>query len=214
VLRIGSRKTAQIYHEAGKDHLVKHKRICEDCSTELTADRATYTTVAAKPTEVGIPIADTFPNLTKKYADRLALETQIRDSRVSLPSHIRLAMIRESIEILAPSVDQRYEARNLSDLVNIRIGSAIVVLLVMIVWIPKMRAFGLWALLFFASLTVLGMSLVQFSRWRFMQKRVVPLLSKTFQSLKPSLSELQIVLTEMQRRDRKIGFVLRPQDVI
>jgi hypothetical protein len=214
LLRIGvSRQTAKIYHDAGKDHLIKHIRICQGCSTELIADRTTYAAVSKKSSAVAILIADTFPNIREVHHKRLALEDRIRDSPGSLSADQRLAMIREPVVLLAPGVDRLYKVKSPGPRVLAYVAAHLVMIAGLIIWEPKMHAFGWLALLFFASLSALAMWRVKYSRQQFMQGKIVPLLTRTFHLLKPTPMEMQIVLDEMQRHDRKIGFVLRPEDV-
>jgi hypothetical protein len=214
VLRLGvSRQTAKIYHEAGKDHLIEHKRVCQDCATELPAERSMYAKIAAKPSAVSTLIADTFPNLTKAHQQRLALEERIRNSPASLSTDQRLALIREPVGLLAPGVDRLYNVKSPGPMALAYVAAVLLMVTVLIIREPKMHAFGWGVLLFFASLAALSIWRVQFSRQRFMQGKLIPLLKKTYQSLSPTPSELQVVLAEMQRHDRKIGFVLRPEDV-
>jgi hypothetical protein len=110
VLRIGvSRQTIKMYEEAGKKHLITHKRVCQDCGTEMAAQMTMYRTVAAAPAGLPTLMACTFPNLAAVHHARLALKERIRDSPGSLSTHQRLALVRESVGLLAPSVDRFYQ---------------------------------------------------------------------------------------------------------
>lgn len=204
------------YISVSKGILVGHERTCMDCKTTFRADASKYAAISKKAASLDELQQQTYPNLTTVLAERLALENKIRNSRAFLTPAERKSLIEEPFALLSSKVEKKFAAINLDKETGFSILGAFLLLLAGPSIARTIAPDHVEeSLLFFL---VLGIILVgwQFaiSGRRFMRTKVIPVLAKALHPLRPTEIEIALALSEMRLLKHKIGFKLKPADLM
>ncbi|MBS1198858.1 MAG: hypothetical protein H6R18_2643 [Proteobacteria bacterium] len=196
--------------------LIGHERTCTDCKTTFRADASKYAAISKKSASLDDLRQQTFPNLTTMLSERLALENKVRNSRAFLTPAERKALIEEPFALLSPKVEKKFAAINLDKETSFSILGAFLLLTIGSAMVrtiaPNHVEESLLAFL------VLGIIFVgwQFaiSGRRFMRTKIIPVLAKALHPLRPTEIEITLVLSELRLLKHKIGFKLKPADLM
>lgn len=212
--RIGS--AGHIYYISfSSGNLLGFERTCQKCKNSFAAEPTHYATVSKKSAELEELTALTYPNLREVMKNQIALEEQIRNDGTSFSPDERHALILERMFSFAGKVEQRFSATHLDK----EIGFAIIAAVLITVFVPELiRHFQSEdAPLTTPFFGVLGLILVGWqiavSGRRFMNRQVLPYLANALLPLVPSDAELEHAVTELKRRQLKIGKKLNLQDL-
>jgi hypothetical protein len=212
--RIGS--AGHIYYISfSSGDLVGFERTCQKCKNSFAAEPDHYATVSKKSDEVGALAAITYPNLGEVMKTQLALEEKIQSDAASFSPDKRQALILERMLSYAGKVEQRFGATHLDK----EIGIAIIAAVLIMIFVPELMSHfqSEDAPLTTPYFGVLGLILIGWqiavSGRRFMNRQVLPHLAKALFPLAPSDAELEQAVTELKRRQLKIGKKLNLPDL-
>ncbi|MEO5716589.1 MAG: hypothetical protein ABIT37_24130 [Luteolibacter sp.] len=212
--RIGS--AGHIYYISfSSGDLVGFERTCQKCRNSFIAEPALYATVSKKSGEVEALAALTYPNLGEVMKTQLALEEKIQSDAASFSPDERQALILERMLSYAGKVEQRFAATHLDK----EICFAIIAAVLIMIFVPELISHfqSEDAPLTTPFFGVLGLILIGWqiavSGRRFMNRQVLPHLAKALFPLTPSDVELEQAVTELRRRQLKIGKKLNLPDL-
>lgn len=212
--RVGS--AGHIYYISfSSGDLVGFERTCQKCKNSFAAEPTHYATVAKKSGEVEALAALTYPNLGEVMKTQLALEEKIQSDAASFSPDERQALILERMLSYAGKVEQRFASTHLDK----EIGIAIIAAVLLMIFGPELVSHfqSEEAPLTTPYFGILGLLLVGWqiavSGRRFMNRHVLPHLAKALHPLTPSDAELEQAVTELKRRQLKIGKKLNLMDL-
>lgn len=216
LMRVGS--AGHIYYvTAGEGQLVGFERTCQKCATTLPADPDLYATVLKKPVPLTELARQTFPNLAVVLRDRLALESRIRHDLSSLSRDDRRALIKSPFTLLSPKVEKRFASTHLDKEIGLAFAAAIGLIAfgpgLVHKLLPELPT-DLTVLAFIGASVLLVLWQLATAGRRFMQRQIIPVLSRSLQPLRPTKEELAAVLAELKTLGHKIGKKLKPADLL
>ena len=218
VRRIGS--ASHVYYISfGQGDLVGYERTCEVCATPVDAVPDTYTGMSKTFQPASELISETFPNYYTVYRALLERERKVRNTPSLLTPEERRARMREPFMVIAPLAQQKLSSIQ----VDWRAGLA-VFSFVPIFWViglvskwlngpdqmdPSLNwifaGLALWAGLVFSEIFS--------SSRRYLLKNAAPQLATSLAPLRPTESEIDRILQELQQHKLKLG-KLRPTDLL
>lgn len=203
------------YLTVGEGELAGHDRICETCKTTFNADAQKYAGVSKKAGSLAELQEQTYPNLQKDMAERMALEEKIRNNPASLTEDERNNVIRAPFALLSPKVETRFASTHIDKETGIAIACALGLLImgpgIFTAISNELTDIG------FLSCTVVGIGLIiwqaSMSGRRYMRREIIPALATTLRPLKPTEAELKTILGELRQFKHKMGKKLRLDDL-
>lgn len=204
------------YITAGEGELVGHDRTCQSCGTSYPADPARYRRMSKKLLALPEMVAQTFPDFQTAWADRLALEEQVRSSPMLVPAEQRKSLLLEAFLALSPMVEKRFASTQLDK----EVGFAVLGTIGLLVALPALTRMVapdhaeeavLLALAVGIALVIWQLAV---SGRRFMLRNVVPALAKSLNPLRPKKEEIAGILTELKSHGHKIGARLKLTDLL
>lgn len=204
------------YISAGEGELVGYDRTCQSCATSYPADPARYRSMAKKLAPLPELVAQTFPDFQAAWADRLALEEQVRSSPMLVPAEQRKSLLLESFLALSPKVERRFASTHLDK----EVGFAVLGTIGLLVALPALtRAVAPdhaeeAVLLAMAVGIALVIWQIAVSGRRFMRRDVVPALVKSVSPLRPRKEEIAGILAELKSHGHKMGAKLKLTDLL
>jgi hypothetical protein len=209
---------SHIYHICyGQGDVVGYERTCQSCNITMNGSMRGYSAFAKKIKPMVELQAETFPDLEKRFHERLQLEEKARGTPALLSSEERLLLIQSPFLLLSPTVEKHFAATNIDKEVAISIVVALMLLFfgppLLLKLVSDVDATSLSPLVFLA----IGLGLVAWqaitSRRRFFKRRIIPMIVKSLRSLHPTKAELESVLTKLARANHKIGLKLKIEDL-
>lgn len=202
----------------GKGRLTGFERICTTCNTALEADPKHYTEIQKKYPLAHIPAShrvshltdQSNPELRVRYADRLALEYDIRQGNQPSDVHQRKQLIREPFLILAPSVERKLSETRIDLPMLATLALIPVVLFGTFVMLDQFATAQKEELIpmIMAGLCLVATIIVivqgRMTTHRYLRTHVYPHLGRALYPLRPKLDELDQAISEL----RQLGFQL------
>lgn len=208
--RIGS--AGHVYYvSVSQGELVGFERTCLKCHTVYNAEPTHYAKVAPKLLPWNDMVRQTFPNLHEAWADRLALEQQVRDNPHTLSAQDRHALIRNPFLLLSPKVEKQFASTHMDK----EVGFALLGAVALLVTVPAIAHViapdegGLGVLVALGLGIALVVWQMAMTGGRFMRRQVVPVLAQCLQPLQPTPGELQAVMAELKTLKHKMGTKLK-----
>jgi hypothetical protein len=204
------------YITAGEGELVGYDRSCQTCQTSYPADPANYQSMAKKPAPLSQLLAQTFPGFATAWADRLALEEQVKSSPMLVPADQRKSLLREAFLALSPAVEKRFAATHMDK----EVGFAALGAIGLLITVPALTRAVAPARAEEAVLLTMAVGIalviwqIAVSGRRFMRRDVVPALVKALNPLRPKNEEIACILAELKTHGHKIGAKLKAADLL
>lgn len=203
------------YISVSEGELLGFHRTCDTCGTVYGADPAHYVTTSSRRDTLEALTAATQPRLNEAWADRLALEAQIRTSAALLPADQRAGLIREPFVLLSPQVESQYGSTHVDKEVGLAVVGAIALLMLLppavrLVLPDDAEPAVLTALAVGVMLVLWQMFMVN---GRFLRRQVIPALARALRPLRPTHAELDAALAELKQHGHKIGTKVKVADL-
>lgn len=203
------------YISFGSGNLLGYERTCGDCGITLNADAHRYASLTpSTDQDLDSLIAATNPQFAAQNAARLDLEERL-EARKLTPEE-RVALIREPLVLVSPSVEHRAAQTQFDGQSGLG-GLATLALPALILIIASATAGQLpeWAGLTALALAILGglftlYSLATDSR-RFIRREVNPRLLRALRPIEPTLEELESVIQQLRTIKHPIGRRINPR---
>lgn len=211
LLRIGL--ASHIYFiSIGGGKLVAHLAECLSCGVQTVTDPLRYASVEKRPAaDLERLIESTFPNLRTAYAERLALEEDIRKNPHALPADVRMEFVVEPFRLLNPMAEQRFQNSTQMDKQS-GIGCLATILIpVLLVWAAHLIGKGDSDMALYVALGAGGViflyTMVQLhlAPGRYVRGKMIPILAKALRPLEPSKEELADCLSRCKTAGMKVG---------
>lgn len=200
---------------------IGYLRECVVCQTFMHADPIRYAAFANRSGTASIKsLAEaTFPRAYKYHGKRLQLEKLIRQSPHTIEEKLRIELVAESFETLAPTVERRMS--------NIYLDTQMIIVaalgLLAVFALPP--ALAQQAELIEENQSILALSLALiFSaalawQWktaprRFMRDTIYPKIAKSLEVLEPSEDELSFALGIAKRNGKHIGKLAQMNELL
>lgn len=202
---------------AGSGQFLGHVKQCKSCGLKLGADPDQYTGFDKTTTNLDVLVARTFPGIWMKYADRLALEEELRRHPGALAPETRQGYLMEPFVLFNSSIDQCLAGKAPLDLpcklsaLGTLLPTGALLSLAVIVNDETTKDH-----LFAAMLAVLGLG-TAFTLWqlylrpgRYIRNKVLPFLALALRPLVPTHAELDACLEKCRTMRMKIGHAVTP----
>jgi hypothetical protein len=210
-------RVASVFHvfgvAIGQGSLIKNFARCEYCSFKLFVKTERYTAIVEdKNRGLDWLISETFPTIRDFYADRLKLEAVIRKDLSSLNSETRRALILEPFTLINPLVEEHFAGQTPLDWPSSLgcLGTIVLTSLAFAFAIAYRRTpiGDKWLLVtLFVGLICTAIALYQFylRPFRYLRRRLVPMLGRALRPLNPSREELDQSLAQSRQAALLIG---------
>jgi hypothetical protein len=205
----------------GDGKLLGHVKQCKSCGLRLGADPQQYERFEEKSTtDLEVLIIRTFPAVRKQFAERLALEEQIRRKSGPLPPETRQKFIMEPF-VLYNGVVEAWFAGNVPLDARSGLGclGTIVVSVTLLFIAGAVQAEAAKDRLFLAVLAVFAIGTV----WTLLQfylrphhrvrRKILPYLALALKPLGPTRDELADCLDKCVRMRMKIGQAIKLEQI-
>lgn len=211
ISRIGM--ASHIYYISfGEGDLAGHIMRCGECDTSLSSEESRYATICEKrPVDFAELAARTMPDMPERLGERLAIEKRIAEAPDSVEPDIRAGAILESFRIADGLLEEKLAKGTEMDR-PAAIGCfgsllAIAVMIIAAAYLPKKSTDLILGILgavvgigFIYTFVQLG-----FAPRRFVNGRIVPLLTRALRPLQPTRDELAAALDRCKQAKMKIG---------
>jgi hypothetical protein len=202
----GVRSARHVYYVSlGSGQLLGYERKCDQCGTAFKANSAAYASVSRARLPLEELKRTTYPNLDTATKEQAALEERIRRQRLT-PAE-RQALIKAPFIFLSAKVERRFAATHLDKESAIALGAAVGLLTVAPIigrWLLPDSPGTLFLIVLAAGVSLVVWQLIA-SGARYMQREIVPVLTKSLKPLHPTQEEIEAVLAELRRVKQKIG---------
>lgn len=200
---------------------VGYLRECVECQTFMHADPIRYAAFANRSGTASIKtLAEaTFPRAYKYHGKRLQLEKLIRQSPHTIEEKLRVELVAESFDALAPMVERR-----LSDFyLDTRMLTVIAVGIAMLSFLPWYLGSLATVLeenkLVITLFLVLGFAAILGWQWkaaprRYIRDTIYPKLTKALKVMEPSEDELAFALGISKRNGKQIAKLVRMDELL
>ncbi len=208
--RIGS--AGHVYYiTVSQGELVGLERTCLKCQTTFNAEPTHYAKVVPKLLPWNDMVRQTFPTLHEAWAERLALEQQVRENPHTLSAQDRHALIRNPFLLLSPKVEKRFASTHMDKEVGFALLGAVALLMTVPALahavVPDQAEVGVLVAMGLGAALVVWQ--IAMSGGRFMRRQVVPVLAQCLQPLQPTPGELQAVMGELKTLKHKMASKLK-----
>ncbi len=200
---------------------VGYLRECVDCQTFMHADPIRYAAFANRSLTAAIKtLAEaTFPRAYKYHGKRLQLEKLIRQSPHTIEEKLRVELVAESFETLAPIVERRMSHFYLDTQMLIVAVIGLLSVVVLPSYLGSLAAaldenqsmLALVLALFFS--VILGWQWKTAPR-RYMRDTIYPRIAKALKVLEPSEDELAFALGITKRDGKHLGKLARMDELM
>lgn len=223
--RIGS--VSHLYGVSlGAGKLVGFTRICLRCQIETWTNRDNYPALCPQFTAAEIQssvrmsqlMTQTMPSLHTHYAERLALETEIRRNPLTLDALQRRSLLKDPVFALGHGFDKHFEgtvldaACGLTLLVGILLSMAAAMLTGQLLADDEL---GMLIVLGVATLSLLAVAVQVFRvKGRYIRNRIYPLLAATLKPLQPTAREIDSAFAELRQVDLPLAKLIRTPALI
>lgn len=204
------------YITSGQGDLVGYERTCASCDTAFEAQPERYASHAKKATPLDALRSATFPDLDQVYADRLALEAQIRANPASLTSEERHLLIRSPFLLLSPKVEQRFASTHMDkEVLFTFIGAVGLISICPPIFHAVAPGIEDQAILVaVAAGAVVVFWQIAMTGRRYMRRKIIPVLAGALQPLHPAQGEIEHVMAELKRLSHKIGSKFKATELL
>ena len=215
LVRVGS--ASHVYYISfGKGQLIDHQAQCSDCGLAISVDPLRYASFAKlRPTEIIPLIQATYPTVAEDYAERLAIESQLKRTPSFLTPEERASFVIEPFRLLNPILEARFKNDTKLDkqsgigcLGTILISVALLVISTK-VRMPWQDQLLLAAGVFFGIGTVYTFIQLALGPGRFLRNRIIPSLARSLDPLEPTQGELSLCIEKCKTAQMKIGQKLK-----
>lgn len=216
LLRIGL--ASHIYYISfGQGRLAGHLLRCRECRYEIAGDPRDYASIGDREAEKDVEqlLALTHPQLRQNLANRLATEARLRSSPASLTPEMREALLLESFQLVNPEVEMRYKQETQLDkpaglgCFGTIILSPLLFYGASLLPMPTQEQALLGAAIFCGLGIVYTFVQIGLAPRRWLRARIVPLLARALEPLRPTREELQFCLERCEIAGLKIGRKLK-----
>ena len=205
----------------GAGKYVRHAMRCQECGAECDTDATRYANIEKyRPTNLPALVQTTFPNIQTAYAGQIALNAKIQKSSHALAPADRQRLLIEPFEFLHREVEVRFQNGTAMDKPA---GIAFVATLlgtigIVAVSIYLKNTLTDTALMASAALFCTGglYTFIQIglAPGRFIRTRIIPMLARSLDPLKPDESELSKCLNRCREIGWKIGQKIKPRQIL
>lgn len=203
------------YVSVGSGKLMGYGRTCMVCKTVLNANPDSYREVSKKVLEPAALQRLTFPNFETSYADRLALEQKVMHSPASVPSDVRLELMKEPFVLLSPAVEKRFSSTHIDKQTGLTALGAL--LLFPTIAEALAGAMPDFRQEIFIGVVAIGVTAVaiqgSLQSRRFFEKKVFPVLVPALRPLRPTQEEIASILGELKSAKTRLGRKLKLQSL-
>ncbi len=205
------------YVHLGGHVAVGFARICETCGLEVNADPTTYTATSRDP-DAGLErlIAETNPDIRRKWASRMILEDRIRSRK--LTSGERAGLLREPFEMADDVLARRSSGGRLDGPSNLGCLATFLLPAACLVILPiaaKLPGETLEWITVGVGATCLAFTVVALltDAGRHARREVLPRLVAAIRPLDPTAEEIDEIHESFRRARAPIAEVVRPREV-
>jgi hypothetical protein len=201
--------------------LLGHVKQCKSCGLKLGTDPDQYTGFEP-PTSSNLEVlvARTFPGIWMKFADRLAIEEELRRHPGMIAPEARQGYLMEPFVLFNATVEQCYAGKVPLDLPSTLGGLATIILTGIILCLAAMvEDLQTKDHLFAAMLAVFGVG-TTFTLWqlylrphRYVRQKVIPSLAVALKPLAPNQQDLESCLEKCRAMRMKVGHVIKPRQI-
>ena len=203
------------YVTISQGDLVCYERTCLKCKTILAADLNDYECIPEKNEPLPALVNMSNPHMMELLKDRLALEDVMRKAPTSLDDELRFALIHSPFYLLSPMVERRLSKLFFDPELWLAIGASVLILKIVPGladrYLPAQSDRIYIGSLIFCLLLVFWQLLTQGNRY--VRKRIVPVLAKSLEPLRPKVSELNVIVRDMKERKHKLGRKIKVADI-
>ncbi len=218
LLRVGV--AGHVYKiSVGQGALAGHAVRCQCCQAEFAADPAQYagTLKTLPPAPVGGGVLSeelvraTNPEVAARWAERLALEDQLRRDPSQVPAETRQFLLQEVLARAARAYDQRagqslfnkaWDAWvGLGCVTTMMLQGLVPIVLLQMAYQGNAEEAGSTAMMVGAALFVV---LLYTEPWRYLQRKLVPELKSQLRPLKPTEAELTEALASFPSLSKRL----------
>jgi len=212
-------QVAEISVDEGE--LLGHFIRCVRCSFQSWVRRERFASVAPRDNApLESLIGTTFPAVRALYAERLQWETLVRRSR-PLDAKVRRTLLQEPFTLISPMVREHFSGKTPLDWPSGlgclgTIGLAAAALIIAIVYGKGGPVADRWMLIaLIVGAVGTTVTLYQFYRrpFRYLRRRLLPMLAKALRPLKPSRDEVDHCLAECHQQSLAISKQVKTSDV-
>jgi hypothetical protein len=212
--RIGS--ASHVYYiSSGEGELVGFQRTCLECGSSFSAKPDTYASISKTNLPLEELLKQTFPNFTEVLQERLKLEEKVKRAPASLTKEERQDLIWSPFVLLSPKVEKRFASTHMDKEIGLSIIAAIALLIagpfLVKVIMPSQVETALLVCFIVSPLLIVWQ--VATSGRRFINRQIIPVLSKSLYPLSPNENEIKTVLTELKKLKHKIGKKIKAVDL-
>lgn len=214
------RKAAHVYYlKLGKGLLVGYVGKCQMCGTSIPVDARRYRRFLNRQEgDIEALIEQTYPQVRVEKAKRLEIERRIK-SREPISLGTRRQLLMEPFVILAIEVEKIFRQVPLDK--RTKIGCLVLTILMAmagcttLAWLEEAPVLstitgGLWILLIGVSVVYVLLEAYLTPR-RLVRHRIIPLLAKSLEPLRPTQGELEEVLKALKKEGLRIGKVVKAE---
>lgn len=203
------------YISFGAGQLLGYERTCADCGITLNADAHRYASLAPRSDQdLDALMAATNPEFAERNAPRLEVEERVTTRK--LTPEERVALIREPLLLVSPSVEHRAAQTQFDGQSGFgclaTLALPAVVLFIAAAVAPQMPD---WAGLTALTLVILGGLFTLYSlatdSGRFIRREVNPRLLRALGPIEPTLEELEGVVQQLRTIKHPIGRRINPR---
>jgi hypothetical protein len=204
------------YITVGEGTLAGHQRTCGKCRSVYSADTGRYANVSKRKLPFAQLQQHTFPDLTTRFGDWIALEERGRTTPLLLNDDERAALIEGPFAVMAEKADRHFAANKVDKEVWIAIAATVLfcfaVASALKEFAPDNVGTGLLIAIVLGLIGIIWQ--IALADRRFLQREVLPLLSASLLALQPRQDEIQTVLDKLRRFKRKLGEKLTTAQVL
>jgi hypothetical protein len=205
--RVGS--AGHIYYvSVSAGELVGYERTCQECGTALQAEPTDHAAIAQRLAPLPQLMQETFPQFEQVFAERLALEEQVRFNPAALSASDRQALIRSPFLLMSAKVEQRFAKLHFDAGIGLAIAGAIALVIfgpgLVQLAAPSLDDVNLVLTFLGIGLGIIGWQAFA-SRLRFVRRAVLPPLARSLRPLKPTQHELESIVAELRQLKHKMA---------
>lgn len=212
---INVRRVPHLYFiSLGSGESVGHYRTCDSCSVMLGAQVGQYASVSrAKGQDVVELAMATNPNVDEVYAERFQLEERLAAGRLSAEERIEL--LAEPFVLVNPLVEERAKSIHIDLVTGVvmlaTVGAAFAV------FAAANQGAGQTQTTISIIAVALGAVIILIAmfddRRRYVRHRIVPILARALDPLKPSAEELVDIVARLKKTKLRIARSVKPHQV-
>jgi len=204
IIRIG--KSSHVYGVTmGTGNLIGHNRECVKCGVVLGANPVNYKDMVKRLDKKDVPtlVHKTFPNIEAHHAERLRLETFLRDHPDRLNPDVRRQLLAEPFQLIEHVVQRRFGKTHI-DLTMVGIVIVAVILVSQLGHISAALPFlqnvlGPLILAIFIGAAVAVYLQGRRAERQYMRDKIYPVMARALRPLNPKEDELRTILAMLTK---------------